>query len=32
MLADVAVGVGLLLAIFYVVDKINFARAPREVA
>jgi Na+/H+ antiporter NhaD/arsenite permease-like protein len=25
------VGVGLLLAIFYVVDKINFARAPREV-
>jgi Na+/H+ antiporter NhaD/arsenite permease-like protein len=26
-----AVGVGLLLAMFYVVDKINFARAPREV-
>jgi len=25
------VGVGLLLAIFYVVDKINFAHAPREV-
>ena len=26
-----AVGVGMLLAIFYVVDKINFARAPRAV-
>ena len=25
-----AVGIGLLLAMFYVVDKINFARAPRE--
>ena len=25
-----ATGVGILLAIFYVVDKINFARAPRE--
>jgi Na+/H+ antiporter NhaD/arsenite permease-like protein len=25
-----AVGVGILLAIFYVVDKIHFARAPRE--
>ena len=25
------VGVGLLLAIFYIVDKINFARAPRKV-
>jgi Na+/H+ antiporter NhaD/arsenite permease-like protein len=26
-----AVGVGLLLAIFYVLDRVNFARAPREV-
>ncbi len=26
-----AVGVGMTLAMFYVVDKINFARAPREV-
>ncbi|HLZ52923.1 MAG TPA: sodium:proton antiporter [Verrucomicrobiae bacterium] len=26
-----AVGVGLLLAIFYVVDRLNFIRAPREV-
>jgi Na+/H+ antiporter NhaD/arsenite permease-like protein len=26
-----AVGVGLLLAMFYVVDRMNFARAPREV-
>jgi Na+/H+ antiporter NhaD/arsenite permease-like protein len=26
-----AVGVGILLAMFYVVDKINFARAPREI-
>ncbi len=26
-----AVGVGLLLAMFYVVDRINFVRAPREV-
>src|SRR2546428_697602 len=26
-----AVGVGILLAMFYVVDRMNFARAPREV-
>jgi Na+/H+ antiporter NhaD/arsenite permease-like protein len=26
-----AMGIGLLLAIFYVVDRINFARAPREI-